>query len=90
MITAGAISKFKDVLSNALEELHKLEISINQNKPFCPSCLSTNLFRVGYTQKRIQRYRCLNDECQTKTFICKHNYTPNVIDRLNSVQIESN
>lgn len=37
---------------------------------FCPDCKTTDVIKMGYTEKLNQRYRCLNNACQRQTFIC--------------------
>lgn len=36
---------------------------------FCPDCKSTDIIKMGYTEKLNQRYRCLNEACARHSFI---------------------
>ena len=40
----------------------------------CPSCGSENISNSGHSDNNVPRYRCRNDECETKTFMLEYRY----------------
>ena len=40
----------------------------------CPQCHGTKIKNFGYSKHGIPRYRCCNDECETKTFMLEYRY----------------
>ena len=40
----------------------------------CPQCDGTEIKNFGYSKHGIPRYRCCNDECETKTFVLAYRY----------------
>jgi transposase-like protein len=40
----------------------------------CPNCNSKDIKTVGLSAKGVQRYRCHNLECQTKSFMLEYRY----------------
>ena len=40
----------------------------------CPKCGSDDIKSFGYSAHNTPRYRCCNDECQTKTFMLEYRY----------------
>ena len=40
----------------------------------CPNCGSTEIMKSGRNAFGVQRYRCQNADCKTKTFILKYRY----------------
>ena len=40
----------------------------------CPSCKEINVVKHGKNAKGVQRYRCMNAECDKNTFILDYTY----------------
>ncbi len=40
----------------------------------CPNCSSKDIKTVGLSAKGVQRYRCPNPECPTKSFMLEYRY----------------
>ena len=40
----------------------------------CPDCGHTDLLKAGKSLKGVQRYRCINEACQRKTFMLEYAY----------------
>ncbi|CAA6803765.1 MAG: InsA-like protein [uncultured Thiotrichaceae bacterium] len=40
----------------------------------CPNCGSNHIIKAGTSAKGIQRYRCQNQDCTTKSFMQKYAY----------------
>ena len=43
-------------------------------KILCPHCQSDQIVKAGFTPIGKQRYRCKNDQCETKTFLHTYSY----------------
>ena len=40
----------------------------------CPQCDRTDIRNFGYSEYGVPRYRCYNDECETKSFMLEYRY----------------
>ncbi len=40
----------------------------------CPKCGSDNIDHFGYSKNDVPRYRCRNEECETKSFMLEYRY----------------
>ncbi|MGI9274356.1 MAG: IS1/IS1595 family N-terminal zinc-binding domain-containing protein, partial [Endozoicomonas sp.] len=38
----------------------------------CPKCGSDDIGHFGYSKNGVQRYRCRNEECETKSFMLEY------------------
>lgn len=58
----------------------------------CPECGSTHIRKAGFSARGVQRYRCDNPECQTKSFMLTYRYTayePGIKDKIVDMAMNS-
>jgi transposase-like protein len=58
----------------------------------CPACGSNNILKSGRSARGIQRYRCLQHDCSTKTFMqeyCYKAYEPGIKEKIVDMAINS-
>lgn len=58
----------------------------------CPKCGGSHITKSGLSAHCVQRYRCRNPDCPTKTFMLKYKYTacePGIKERVVDMAINS-
>ena len=58
----------------------------------CPACGNNNIMKSGWSARNIQRYRCQQQDCSTKTFMQEYRYKayePGIKEKIVDMAINS-